>query len=248
MISPGSPAARIPYGTDRIGRKIYDLGVEVQQQAAARGLERSTIGSGGTLTVEGTLAITGDLQVPTGALSSAGAMTAGTDVVAGNDVSAGRDVTAIRNVHAGNDLNADGDLNVRHANLSGSVYSPTGRATPVTTSYVAAYFNSDGRLGATPSSLRFKQDVQAADTTALVEAILHFALVRFRYIAAVEEHGEDARLELGSLAEYAVHAGLSEFVYLDEEGLPLGINYERLTLPLIATVQSLDARLRAAGL
>jgi hypothetical protein len=129
--------------------------------------------------------------------------------------------------------------------LTGDLYTPHGRATPVVSSYVVAYLNVDGRLGATPSSIRFKQDIQSADTAPLVDALLKLALVRFRYVEAVDTFGDAAAVELGTIAEYVDQTALSEYVYVDDEGRPQGINYERLTIPLIATVQSLDARIKA---
>lgn len=43
------------------------------------------------------------------------------------------------------------------------IYSPHARSNQVTTSYVACYVNSDGRLGASPSSRRYKDNITDAD-------------------------------------------------------------------------------------
>lgn len=127
------------------------------------------------------------------------------------------------------------------ANIGGDIYSPHGRATPVTSSYVSAWFNADGRLGATASSVVYKQDFAPADTDKLVDALLAVSLVRFRYIGEVERVGKDATFELGAIAEYFAAAGLHEYVFNNTDGDPQGINYERLTIPLIAVVQRLHA-------
>lgn len=155
--------------------------------------------------------------------------------------------------------NVDMDGNI---NLGGDLYTPHGRATPVTTSYVSAYLNSDGRLGATASSVVYKRDFIPADTADVVKAILAVSLIRFHYIEAVERLGDDAPVELGGIAEYFASVGLSEYVFNNADGEPMGINYERLSIPLIAVVQQLhadgkardirmdklEARLTAAGL
>jgi len=124
-------------------------------------------------------------------------------------------------------------------NVASDFYSPKGRITPVVTSYVAAYLEgpTSGRLGATPSSVVYKQDIEPANTDALVDALLRVALVRFRYIGAVEELGDEADVELGAIAEYFDVTGLSEYVFRHPDGTPMGIKYERLTIPLIAALQ-----------
>lgn len=141
-------------------------------------------------------------------------------------------------------VTAGGDI----TSTAGDFYSPHGRATPVTTSYVSAWFNGDGRIGATASSFKVKQDIEPADMTKLVEALRTVALVKFRRIEAVEKYGDDAPTEIGGIAEYFLTAGLEDYVFFHPEtGEPQGINYELLTIPLIAAFQSLDARLTAAG-
>lgn len=137
-------------------------------------------------------------------------------------------------------------------NASGPIYTPHGRATPVTTGYVGAWLNSDGRIGASVSSVVYKQDFGPANTDELVRAILGVSLVRFRYIQTVEDLGDKAPLELGAIAEYFASVGLGEYVFNNADGEPMGINYERLSIPLIAVVQRLhaegaarDARLEA---
>lgn len=177
-------------------------------------------------------AIAAAVQTGLGNLATSGTTWAGPVASPGTISSAG-------NATVGGSANVSGNIN-----LTGDLYTPHGRATPVVNSYVAAYLNVDGRLGATPSALRYKQDVEPADMSAYVEALRRVALVRFRYIAAVEELGDSAPVEIGSIAEYFVAAGLSEWVYFDEAGAPQGINYERLTIPLIAAFQSLDERVR----
>ncbi len=152
-------------------------------------------------------------------------------------------ILAQTSINVSGDVTAGGNINV-----AGDIYTPHGRATPVTTSYVSAWLNGDGRLGATASSVVYKQDFSRPNTDPLVDALLAVSLVRFRYIQAVEELGDKAPWELGAIAEYFVAIGLGEYVFNNADGEPQGINYERLTIPLIAVVQRLhaDGRERAA--
>jgi len=194
---------------------------------AIRDLERKlqelyAIASGGK-------AIATAVQTGLGTLASSGTTWAG-------PVASPSTISAAGNASIGGDINLTGDL-----------YTPHGRATPVVVSYVAGYLDSVGRLGATPSSVAYKRDFAAADTAPLVDALLGVALVRFRYIQAVEELGDEAELELGAIAEYFDAVGLGEYVFRHEDGSPMGIKYERLSIPLIAVVQRLDADRRYLG-
>lgn len=144
------------------------------------------------------------------------------------------------NVTATGSISANGSISA-----VGPIYTPHGRANPVTTGYIGAWLNSDGRIGASVSSVAYKQDFEAANTAEIVDAIMSMSLVRFRYIDAVEKLGDDAPSELGSIAEYLATTPLSEYVFNNSDGDPMGITYERLTIPLIAAVQSLNARLKA---
>jgi len=131
------------------------------------------------------------------------------------------------------------------ANFPAGIQSLDARNRVLTSSYAVGYWDGSGRGGTVPSALRYKQDISPADTSELVEAMRTIALVRYRYIQAVEELGDAAPYLLGSIAEYFVAAGLSEWVFFSDDGEPDGINYERLTIPLIAAFQSLDKRLSA---
>jgi hypothetical protein len=136
---------------------------------------------------------------------------------------------------------------------SGDFYTPHGRATPVVTSYVAAYLNTDGRIGATVSAERFKQDIEPRAYT--LEQIAMVQVVSYRLRTAVAELGAQAQVEVGVIAEQLVEAGLSEFVVFDEDGAPFTVNYDRLDLLgvagaglLLARVKAIESRLEDAGL
>lgn len=160
-------------------------------------------------------------------------------------------------ITAGGTITASGNITTS----SGDFFSPHGRATPVTTSYVAAYFNSDGRLGATPSGRRFKTNVRAKEYT--LEQIMLANIIIYQLRALVGKLGKDAApWEVGFLAEQLVRAGLSEFVVFNNDGRPFTVAYERLSVLAISGVQQLyrhqlvtnerieqlEKRLAAAGL
>ncbi|GAA4178939.1 tail fiber domain-containing protein [Gryllotalpicola koreensis] len=120
------------------------------------------------------------------------------------------------------------------------IYTPNGRSTPVTSGYVAAYLNSDGRIGASASSERFKTDI--ADWRPDLAAAYALRLVQFRYTAAVDLDGENAPIEYGVIAEELIAAGLDWLVFYDELGRPQGVHYDKLALLAIAAYQDLNAR------
>lgn len=119
----------------------------------------------------------------------------------------------------------------------GHIYSPAGRASPVVTSYVSAYFNSDGRLGIDPSAAKFKQDIAPHQWT--LEQLLAIELISYRLIAAVDELGDDAPTLYGVTCEQLLEAGLAEFVVFDSSGAPLTVAYDKLSLVTLGAAQVL---------
>ena len=112
--------------------------------------------------------------------------------------------------------------------------------------YSSQYVHEDGTMGYAPSSRQYKQDI----TPAAVDPKLFPALrlVTFRYIAAVENLGVGAEVEVGLIAEEVHDMGLYWLVDYGSDGLPMGLKYERLALLVIPWAQSIEARLTAAGL
>ncbi|UOE43749.1 tail fiber domain-containing protein [Agromyces larvae] len=131
-------------------------------------------------------------------------------------------------------------LTVGAANITGNLTNLPGRNTPVTSSYVSAYFNADGRLGADPSAARFKQDIDAHGYT--LDQLLAINIVTYRLRAAVDELGDEADTLVGVIAEQLVDAGLAEFVNFDPDGEPFNVAYERLALVAIGALQDLARR------
>lgn len=116
------------------------------------------------------------------------------------------------------------------------IYTVHGRANPVTTGYVAAYINNDGRLGVTPSARRFKTEIE--DWQPDVGALDRIRLVCFKYREALQNIGTAAPLQHGLIAEELLDAGLDWLVVFDDIGRPFTVAYERISLLLIAGYQA----------
>lgn len=129
---------------------------------------------------------------------------------------------------------------------SGDIYTPHGRSTPVVTSYVAAYLNSDGRLGATPSTRRLKRDVRTASWTREQRDKIRVVYYRLRaayIIADIEGDADSAETLVGLIGEELLEAGLPEFVVLDDRGRVFSVRYELMGLVAIDGLQQAEAEI-----
>jgi hypothetical protein len=109
----------------------------------------------------------------------------------------------------------------------------------------AVLVNSNGTLGTTASSRRYKENI-----TPYVDAsnkILDLNPVTFDYKAEVlEEDDQENRFnQFGMIAEDLHDAGLTHLVHYNEEEQPQAINYELLAVELLGVIKNLDARIRA---
>lgn len=112
------------------------------------------------------------------------------------------------------------------------LYNPYGRANPVSTSWVAAALNSDGRLGIQPSSIRFKTILGDYEGSTLE---LHPVL----YVLNDDENEEQrAGFVAEQVAEHLPHG-----VVLDSDGQPLALQLDAIVAALVLDVQHLTARL-----
>lgn len=242
----------VPPAEDDEARRIRDIERAAQEQAAARSAEATTIGAGGLVVKDGgsiRVEAPGTIDLPGGAFS-ANSLTAATNVTAGGTVQGGGLVStgnasvagtaSVGTLSASGDVTASGKLTA-----GGEVRLPNVPITILTSAYFATYAstNDGGRVGHVPSSRRFKQD----EAPAMLDPaqLLALQLVTFRYIAAVEELGDDADHEIGLIAEDVHDLGMTWLVYYDADGLPYGIRYERLALALLPMVQSLCADVAA---
>ena len=110
----------------------------------------------------------------------------------------------------------------------------------VSSSYVAMYRNGDGRVGISPSALRFKKFITDHPYT-LDDAC---AVRPVNYHLKAEVYGNaDAPAEIGVIAEDLIEAGLGEFVAYDDAGEPLSVHYERLALVALGALREVSHRL-----
>lgn len=100
----------------------------------------------------------------------------------------------------------------------------------------AMYIHDDGFIGVTTSSARYKDNIRDTDVTP--EQAYQLRPVDY------ERKGSDQK-EAGFIAEEVADAGLDGFVYLDDEGRPDGVAYERLVVAQQVAIRDLNERLRA---
>jgi len=133
------------------------------------------------------------------------------------------------------------------ATFDAGVSSLDARNTTVITGRAALWADVGGRFGNSSSSVDVKQDFSPADPRPRVDAILSMGLLEYRRIEAVEEYGDAAPVEYGSIVEYVAKTPLADATFSDADGAPQGINWADMVPSLIATVQSLHADLQAAN-
>jgi hypothetical protein len=101
------------------------------------------------------------------------------------------------------------------------------------------YVSSAGTYNCSTSSARYKQDITPYEVD--IDKLLMLEPVSFRYKQAVEEHGENADVAHGFIAEQADAIGLTEFVDYepDEDGnlRPDNFRYIDFTAALLGAVK-----------
>ena len=264
-----NPGDQVAHRRDALARQGTDLQRQLREGLSARSLAASTIGNGGLTVKDGgsiTIEGTGALNVGTGALNSAGSISAADDISAGDDITAGGDITG-GSIHSTGNSQVDGSETVNgNVSVGGSV-GASGTVTAnagmnsigvynnlLTSGYRGMWVRTPtGEYGYVPSSRLFKRD----EAPALLDPALvrRLQLVTFRYIAAVEEFGDDAAIEWGLIAEEVHALGLFWLVDYDDNGLPFGLKLEKLALAILPVVQDddrriteVERRLDAAGL
>lgn len=137
----------------------------------------------------------------------------------------------------------DGKRDVGDGNFGGTpIFTPHGRANPVTSSFVVAYINGDGRIGFSPSSLRFKtvqEDYVAPEGFLDIQPVI--------YTVDGDDLGSP---RVGFVAEWVNE--VEPLLVVHEDGQPFSIRYEAWAVALhdIArrqrdTITSLEERLAA---
>jgi hypothetical protein len=115
--------------------------------------------------------------------------------------------------------------------ITGHIYAPN--MSPVTSGYVAMYRNGDGRLGVTPSSIRYKSHVVDYEGS----------ILDLRPVTYVLKADERKTVRLGLIAEEA--NDVEPMIVVHEDGETESIKYELLAVALLKEVQRLAARVDA---
>jgi hypothetical protein len=103
--------------------------------------------------------------------------------------------------------------------------------------------NSNGSLGTSTSSARFKENIEALPY--LPADILKLRPITFRYKADHLEEDADRPVEVGLIAEEVAELGFEELIYRDKEGQAEGIAYEKLAVLLVKVCQDQQTQLDA---
>ena len=120
---------------------------------------------------------------------------------------------------AGNALQKSGGT------MTGHLYSPPARSTPVTSSYVAAYLDGDGRLGATPSAAKYKRDIEDYNGSVL----------DLRAVTYILKEDDKGTRRLGVVADEADQ--VEPLLVVHEDGEPESFKYELLAVGLLKELQ-----------
>lgn len=139
------------------------------------------------------------------------------------------------------DLDLDGltsSLNANNGSVTGKeLYSLSDTGTGA----ADAEFGAAGRVKRKSSTRRVKEDIEPMPLD-VARRVLDAEEATFRYRDR-DTYGD--RRYAGGIAEQFADAGLDLWVTRDAAGEPDGIRYAELTVPLIAIVRDLDARLTA---
>lgn len=165
-------------------------------------------------------------------------------------------------------VTASGAVQGSTGRFDGGLYSTDARNFVVVTNYAASWIDINGHFGISPSTLRFKKNIESW-TPEQVEALLDLEPRTYRLsipprviIRLNEEDGtwvlddngypvvdqvipghedpDDAPLRHGFIAEELVEAGVGFLVVRDDDGLPVSINYAEFTIVQQAALRWLN--------
>ena len=137
----------------------------------------------------------------------------------GLGISAGFNVTTANNVIA---IGADGN-NVSNSCYIGNIFNAT------SSGGIAVFVNSNGRLGTTTSSRRFKDEIKPMDKTS--EELFGLKPVSFRYKKEVDAEG-DGKSQFGLVAE-DVEKVNPDLIVRDKGGKPYSVRYDQINAMLL---------------
>lgn len=176
--------------------------------------------------------------------------------------------TAISGNITPNTVTSNGETVNGTATFNGNMFNVTGKNTPVTSGFVATYYNSDGRYGATASSGAVKTDltpIQPADLDALMALTPYWGRYiwdspdspRKAFLLAEDVQAAGFGPDVAPVVEgdQPMNIGLEDDPVLINPGTAWTINEAKLVPVLLAITQNLaaenkalTARLDAAGL
>lgn len=127
---------------------------------------------------------------------------------------------------------------VGRGTFDGGVTSADVKSRTLSVGYDSVYIDANNIMGKAPSARRFKQDIAVHnfDPSVVDQMQGH----TFRIIAAVEQLGDDAPVEVGYIADELAELGLETFVRYDPDGQISGLAYERIVIVAIDALK--DAR------
>ena len=180
-------------------------------------LYRNTTGNDNTAIGAGALSSNtiggNNTAIGTGALASNTTGTQNTVLGAG----AGFDVTTANNVIC---IGAQGN-NVSDSCYIGNIFNAT------SSGGIAVFINSNGRLGTTTSSRRFKDDIKLMDQAS--EALFKLKPVTFRYKKEIDP----ARTSQFGLVAEEVEKVNPDLIVRDKEGKPYSVRYDQVNAMLL---------------
>lgn len=135
------------------------------------------------------------------------------------------------------------DINGGYARVGTGFLQVPDTRTRSLTGGLAVFVATNGTYHVGSSSRRFKQDI--LDYAVDYDSFLKMNPVTFRYKAEVEESGDSAGTTVGFIAEELEELGLTEYVVLDENGDPFGINYTNMVVGLKQIMARQDEMIKA---
>ena len=194
-------------------------------------LNSNTTGSDNTASGAGALQnnTTGRSNTGNGILALENNTTGSFNIALG--VNAGVNVTTANNVIC---IGANGN-NVDNSCYIGQIFGAT------TSGGTTVFVNSDGRLGTTVSSRRFKEEIKPMEQTS--EALLALKPVTFRYKKEIDPAGIS---QFGLVAE-EVEKVNPDLVVRDKEGKPYSVRYDQLNAMLLNEFLKAHQKLEEQG-
>lgn len=174
-------------------------------------------------------------------LAALDALTTGDGNTALGD-NAGRSlVTGSNNIYLGNagQNTESGVIRIGDPALATSAYIAGVHGNSPISAAIEVMISSDGRLGSTLSSRRFKEDVESLDTSA--GRVMQLRPVRFRYL---EQAADGSRPhEYGLIAEEVAEV-FPELVVFDSAGAPLTVYYRFIPILMLNELQRQEREIR----